>query len=916
MGGWHSGEDMEASTLAAAGTILAVLLASLWVFVLRTKRATHVTITELWCYPIKSCRGYRVSSVKADPTGFLWDRKFGLLSPEGKIMTQKKAPELATFRPRELDPSSGHLVIDADGVEPLSVPLDPSAEEVTAVKANWLSSRLPIDVLRYTASEEWIARALPKYAGCALVQMDNNCTRLLRNGRLAEVAYPEDACRLHDGAPMSVVSEASMQALNKRLKGKVTSERFRTNIVVSGCGAFEECTWTKLAVGASRVPIRPLMDGYRCTMATIDQHTGKRPNGIEVTKVLQSFRVVSEDTHGPVGSGLNGPLFAMFVTLDAPSANLSVGDTIHIEERLSAPSVYLHNKATVNAGLVQVPATDWGSGKFWESPREGPRIITPEELQEHSTQDNLWVVIDGDVYDVSGYEHPGGFEFLQGHANSDASAAFKKQGHSPTALDDVKARKVGELVTKKKKSASPTQGAATASAAAPLVQALDPSDLSAFMSTTDFEHTAQAVLDPGAHAYYKAGAEDDHTTAENERVWGDYLLRPRMFVDVTDVDLSTTVLGQHTLDVPMLAAPTALLMMAHERGEAGVAAACSAVGAGNCLSTTASMDIETVARAAPECYRWFQLYVYRDRVKTARLVQRAEAFGYSAIVLTVDLPVLGNRTSLKRIGFKVPSKFKMANMTSESKTAADLKAEEDGVNVKDPGDRQAYIKKLYDQNMSLDLIEWLATVTSLPVVIKGILRGADAARAAAYDNVKGVIVSNHGGRQLDGEIAPLTALPEVVQWMDRVNLERSGRGVAPVEVYVDGGVRRGRDVFKARALGAKAVLVGRPLIWGLAVGGDEGVQKVWELLREELKTCMQLAGVQSLDQIDKSFVACRSTVTLPSMDGEEVEDWFKRNFKPRAWAAVSEYNPMLEQGHESEGFRPPNWRVRVVEDEE
>merc|ERR1712178_437083 len=294
----------------------------------------------------------------------------------------------------------------------------------------------------------------------------------------------------------------------------------------------------------------------------------------------------------------------------------------------------------------------------------------------------------------------------------------------------------------------------------------------------------------------------------------------------------------------MIAAPTALLCMAHDRGEAGVAAACATVGAANCLSTTASMDIETVAKAAPNCYRWFQLYVYRDKEKTARLVQRAEAYGYSAIVLTVDLPVLGNRTSLKRIGFKVPSQFKMANMTSESKTTADLKAEKEGVNVKDPGDRQAYIKKLYDQNMSLDLIEWLASVTSLPVIIKGILRGEDAARAAAYDNVQGIIVSNHGGRQLDGEIAPLSALPEVKMFLDRVNENRAQRGISNCEIIVDGGVRRGRDVFKARALGAKAVLVGRPLIWGLAVGGDDGVQKVWELLREELKTCMQLAGAQ------------------------------------------------------------------------
>ena len=278
-------------------------------------------------------------------------------------------------------------------------------------------------------------------------------------------------------------------------------------------------------------------------------------------------------------------------------------------------------------------------------------------------------------------------------------------------------------------------------------------------------------------------------------------------------------------------------------------------------------------------------------------------------MLTVDLPVLGNRTSLKKIGFKVPKEFKMANMSSETKTKMDIQAEKEGVNVKDPGDRQAYIKKLYDQNLSLDLIEWLATITTLPIVIKGILRGEDAARAAAYDNVQGIIVSNHGGRQLDGEIAPLSALPEVKVWIDKVNENRLSRKKPEVELYVDGGIRRGRDVFKAVALGAKAVLVGRPVIWGLAVGGDAGVKKMWELLREELRTCMQLAGAQDLEQIDESFIVERpSAVKVPIQAESIIDNWFAKHFKTKPWLPVSEESPFMGTDHESAAFRPPPHR--------
>merc|ERR1712000_485710 len=196
----------------------------------------------------------------------------------------------------------------------------------------------------------------------------------------------------------------------------------------------------------------------------------------------------------------------------------------------------------------------------------------------------------------------------------------------------------------------------------------------------------------------------------------------------------------------------------------------------------------------------------------------------------------------------------MANLVSEKETESDKKTKETGVNVKEAGDRKAYVAKLYDQSLTLGLLDWLGTLTDLPIVVKGVLRADSAAAAAACPNVRGIVVSNHGGRQLDNCVAPLTALPEIVEVIDQVNVERRKKGIPECDVYVDGGIKRGRDIFKALALGAKAVMIGRPIIMGNAVGGELGVARVIELLRDELKTVMQLSGCQSVSQTDRSFV--------------------------------------------------------------
>lgn len=453
---------------------------------------------------------------------------------------------------------------------------------------------------------------------------------------------------------------------------------------------------------------------------------------------------------------------------------------------------------------------------------EEKTIITKDELKKHKSKNSLWMAIDGKVYDVTAFvnEHPGGIYTILSGGGKDSTKAFHQVPHSPAAQKILKNYLIGIL-----------EGA--------------DNPLDELLNVADFERKAIEILQKEIARYYLTGAEDGLTIAENLKSWNRYLLRPRVLVDVSNVDLSVTVLGQK-LNLPILSAPTALLKMAHEQGETGIAKATHRMGIGNILSTTATYSIEDVANAAPEGYRWFQLYVYKNKKRTERLVKRAESNGFKAIVLTVDLPVLGNRETLR--GWSVPDKYRLQNVAQEKKV-------KDKKNSSKAGDRSEYVKNLYSQNLSSELVEWLGSITSLPILIKGVLRGDDAARICSqFSFIRGVIVSNHGGRQLDGAISPLTALPDVLKSLEPVNQARKVQGLPPVEVLVDGGVRRGRDIFKALALGAKAVLLGRPLIWGLAVGGDKGVERVLTLLKKELTTCMQLCGTRTTSEIDQSFL--------------------------------------------------------------
>ena len=348
----------------------------------------------------------------------------------------------------------------------------------------------------------------------------------------------------------------------------------------------------------------------------------------------------------------------------------------------------------------------------------------------------------------------------------------------------------------------------------------------------DFEALARARMDPAAFDYFSGGAGDEHTMAANRRAFDDLALRPRVLVDVATVDSSTTVLGQR-MACPVLLAPAALQQMGHPDGELATARAAGASGLIMCCSTISTFPIEQVAEAATAPL-WFQLYVFRDRDVSRDLVARAEAAGCTALILTVDTPRLGRRERDARNAFTLPPGIRLANLEPYARAAMTL--------AEGPKTLPEWVQRLYDPSLSWEAIAWLRSISTLPVLVKGILTAEDARLAVAH-GAAGIIVSNHGGRQLDGAIATMTALPEVVAAVD---------GAVPV--LVDGGVRRGTDVVRALALGASAALLARPYLWGLAADGEPGVRRVLAMLSAEVELAMALLGCRSVAEITSAHV--------------------------------------------------------------
>ena len=335
------------------------------------------------------------------------------------------------------------------------------------------------------------------------------------------------------------------------------------------------------------------------------------------------------------------------------------------------------------------------------------------------------------------------------------------------------------------------------------------------------------------------------TLRENRDAFARYRLIPRILVDVSKINMSTTVLGQR-VSSPICIAPTAMQQMAHPDGEAATSRAAKRLGALMTLSSWSTLPLEDVAKAAPGGYRWFQLYVYKDRNVTLDLIRRAERAGYTATAVTVDTPILGRREADIKNKFALPSHLTMGNFAK----AAGAHASGTKSSGKEGSGLASYVSSLIDRTLTWDDIRWLKRTTTMKVVIKGVLSAEDAIKGLEV-GVDAIWISNHGARQLDTTPATIEVLKEVC---DAVQ----GR----CEVYLDGGVTRGTDALKALALGARAVFVGRPTLWGLAHSGEEGVYNIMTLLNEELKLALALAGQTNVQDLKPSLV--RTAMSLQS----------------------------------------------------
>ncbi len=346
----------------------------------------------------------------------------------------------------------------------------------------------------------------------------------------------------------------------------------------------------------------------------------------------------------------------------------------------------------------------------------------------------------------------------------------------------------------------------------------------------EFEELARARLTPMAYDYIAGGADGETTVRANRQAFARWRLMPRVLVDVSRLTTRVQLLGGEA-GFPVLVAPTAFHQLAHPEGEAATARAATAAGTIMVASTIANLSVTQVAERCPGAALWFQLYIHRDRGLTRELIGRAEGAGCRALCLTVDTPFFGRRDRDMRNAFRLPEGHVMGNLR-------DARLDEAAAGL---SGLLAYSRQL-DPSLDWSAVEWLRSSTRLPVVLKGILDPRDATEAVRL-GADGVIVSNHGGRQLDETVAALDALPGVVEAV-----------AGAVPVLMDGGVRRGTDVLKALALGARAVLVGRPILWGLAAAGQAGVERVLALLRAELEHAMALSGRPDVARVDRGLL--------------------------------------------------------------
>ena len=356
-------------------------------------------------------------------------------------------------------------------------------------------------------------------------------------------------------------------------------------------------------------------------------------------------------------------------------------------------------------------------------------------------------------------------------------------------------------------------------------------------SLSEYEEDAKLKIDPAVYDYIAGGAGSEQTLRNNEAIFSLVRIIPRMLVGVDMPDTGIELLGSR-LSTPILIAPMAFHKLVHPEGEVATARAAKSQGIISIASTMSTINLEAIAPENPDL-SWFQIYVFKNRNITKNLIHRAQKAGYKALVVTVDVPQMGIRKRDIKNQFKLPAHLQPANFIDfNNKSTKETVI--------------SFTATTFDSKLTWDDITWLQSITTLPIIIKGILAPEDVKIALNY-NVAGIILSNHGGRQTDSAVTALEMLPEAVNIIQ-------GR----IPLMIDGGIRCGTDVFKALSLGANAVLIGRPILWGLASGGQLGVQNIIDLLQKELVLTMQFCGCKNINEITNNYV--RAPFCVPSSE--------------------------------------------------
>lgn len=459
--------------------------------------------------------------------------------------------------------------------------------------------------------------------------------------------------------------------------------------------------------------------------------------------------------------------------------------------------------------------------------------LTRDEVSQHNNDKDLWVVLYNKVYDLTTFadDHPGGASIIHKYAGKDGTKAFDPL-HSKAILKTMlpKEAMVGEVDPLP--AGTETEEPDEHAHAAPVEDPESYPPLERMLNLYDFEPVAEAKMTKEGWAYYSSGADDEITLRENKAAFQRIWLRPRVMVNVKDVDISTSVLG-YKCSFPVYITATALGKLAHPEGEAVLTRAAGEQGIIQMCPTLASCDLEDMTRQRkPDQVQFYQLYVNANREITKNIVHNVEKEGCKALCVTCDAPQLGRREKDMR------NKFKAVGTSVQRKGKMEF--------TRNQGTARA-ISSFIDPSLNWDDLPWLRSLSKMKLVLKGVQSGADAVKAAQH-GCDAIIVSNHGGRQLDFARSGIEVLLEVTTALEKAGLRDK------MEIWVDGGFRRGTDIFKALALGATCVGIGRPMLYSLAAYGQEGVEHAIQLLKDEFVMCMRLMGCRTVKDIRRDMV--------------------------------------------------------------